>query len=255
MADYASIIGGNGTQLSVGAVSDKDPAAFFLDSSTNWSLDFGNGNDILFGGGSTGKLNIKGGNGDDTITAGSGNDTLSGDNNNDWINGGAGQDLISGGNENDTLLGASGNDTLSGDNGNDSLEGGDGRDMLQGGNGDDSLLGGADDDYLFGGNGADLLDGGAGNDVLEGGTGNDLFRFDSNFGNDVITDFGAGDQLLLKSGLNGFDINAPQDLIKLNLVSGDSSHTLIQIGGDSIRIEGMDVAAFKAAISSIVKVQ
>lgn len=255
MADYASVIGGNGTHLSVDAASPKDPVAYFFDSTKNWNLDFGNGDDVLWAGGSGGNLKIAGGNGDDRILSGRGDDTLGGDNNNDWISAGEGRDLVSGGNENDTILGGAGDDTLGGDNANDSLDGGAGRDMLDGGNGDDMLFGGEGDDVIRGGTGADTLSGGAGNDTLWGEQGTDTFLFDTNnFGADVIKDFGAGDRLLLKANLNGTGIAAPGDLLAHNMVSGDAQTTIIQIGADQIRIEGLGVADFKAAIATYVKI-
>src|SRR5262249_47436993 len=47
-------------------------------------------------------------------------------------------------------------------------------------------------DTLIGGTGADRLEGGEGNDVLTGGAGVDSFSFGWTFGDDHITDFGAG---------------------------------------------------------------
>ncbi len=85
---------------------------------------------------------------------------------------------------NDRLFGGRGNDTLNGDSGND---------FLWGGSGNDLLLGGADNDVLFGGRGNDTLVGGAGNDVLRGGRGSDTYRFEDDFGQDVIFGFRAGE--------------------------------------------------------------
>ena len=83
--------------------------------------------------------------------------------------------------------------------------GGDGRDKLSGGKGRDSLFGEADRDKLKGGGGRDTLDGGArrdkidggrGDDTLTGGAGRDKFLFKKKFGDDTITDFKEGKDIL-----------------------------------------------------------
>ncbi|MGQ2931830.1 MAG: calcium-binding protein, partial [Sphingopyxis sp.] len=63
---------------------------------------------------------------------------------------------------------------------------------LYGGAGNDTLLTGAGDNILFGDTGDDILSGGAGNDTLSGGAGRDSFRFETGFGDDVVTDFQTG---------------------------------------------------------------
>jgi Ca2+-binding RTX toxin-like protein len=70
----------------------------------------------------------------------------------------------------------------------DALEGKGFADHLYGGTGADTLDGKGGNDYLEGGAGDDTLTGGAGNDFLVGGAGTDSYQFDSNFGNDTITD-------------------------------------------------------------------
>lgn len=103
-----------------------------------------------------------------------GNDTLLGTRFSDEIDGDAGRDI---------LRGRGGNDRLDGDGGNDSLWGDDGNDSLEGDDGNDRLSGGA---------GRDRLEGGDGDDVLTGGRGADVFEFDRTDGNDRITDFRNG---------------------------------------------------------------
>ncbi|WP_247893084.1 Calx-beta domain-containing protein [Azospirillum baldaniorum] len=87
--------------------------------------------------------------------------------------------------------------TLSGTAGDDEVNGGAGLDTISGGAGNDLLRGMGGADSLNGGAGDDTLDGGTGRDILTGGAGNDVFRFDGigDVGNDVITDFGPGDQI------------------------------------------------------------
>lgn len=121
-------------------------------------------------------------------------------------------DLLLGGPLGDTLKGFGGDDTLKGFNADDLLRGGAGDDLLRGGAGDDELRGGTGNDELFGGTGDDELFGDAGDDLVVGGKGDDLlvggkgadeFRFDSNFGSDIIRDFSfaEGDSITLTSDL------------------------------------------------------
>lgn len=81
----------------------------------------------------------------------------------------------------------------------DTLNGGSGNDRLSGLGGNDTLIGGEGNDHLFGGDGNDTLDGGFGRDVYKGSNGSDIFRFTEIDGisNDIITDFGSGDQLFI----------------------------------------------------------
>ena len=57
------------------------------------------------------------------------------------------------------------------------------------------LHGSSGADVLNGGSGADLLDGSADNDILTGGAGVDMFRFGEGDGQDIITDFTAGETI------------------------------------------------------------
>ncbi len=63
------------------------------------------------------------------------------------------------------------------------------------------LYGGDAGDVLVGNSGANSIWGGRGNDRLTGGIGEDRFLFGRNSGNDVITDFGAGDKVVLRDGV------------------------------------------------------
>ncbi|MGR3540571.1 MAG: calcium-binding protein, partial [Hasllibacter sp.] len=68
------------------------------------------------------------------------------------------------------------------------LEGGDGDDVLTGAMGADVLRGGAGNDRLTGNGGRDALWGGTGNDRLSGGGGRDLYGFESDWGDDRVSD-------------------------------------------------------------------
>jgi len=145
--------------------------------------------------------------------------------------GSAHDDAIVGGWDNNILTGGAGNDRLDGYLGDDVLAGGSGADTLIGGAGEDwadyagseqgvavdltsgtgaggdaegdtlsgieNLAGSAHDDTLTGDGGANKIEGGAGDDRLAGGDGSDSFIFSGEWGQDVIRDFGEGDQIVL----------------------------------------------------------
>lgn len=187
----------------------------------NDSLNGLSGHDLLLG--EDGNDKITGHSGNDTLRGGFGNDTLNGGFDADRLLGGSGNDSMAGGEARDTLHGETGDDTLNGDAGNDVLGGQSGADLLDGGRGSDRLHGGGGKDVIKGGSGKDLveggkggdrLSGGGGNDTLSGGTGRDVllgkkgddhltggshadtFVFHKGHGNDTITDFTAGEDLI-----------------------------------------------------------
>jgi Ca2+-binding RTX toxin-like protein len=205
------------------------------------------------------------GDGDDRVFLGDGADMIDSRGGNDSISGGVGDDSIALGAGNDSGYGGVGTDRIDGGEGNNLLNGGEGNDVLWAGSGADTLIGGdgadflngyAGNDFLMGGSGTDTLIGGDGADTLMGGTGSDVFFFDANFGNDVITDLAAGDQIHIKAGLkadvDSQPINSVADIA--GLVTGDATGTTITIGANTIRIEGMDKDAFLAQISAWVKI-
>ncbi len=94
-------------------------------------------------------------------------------------------------------------DRIGGTANGDTLIGTSASDLLIGFDGDDFLSGGLAGDELFGGEGNDTLTGGPGDDIATGGAGHDTFIFDAaDPGHDIITDFSAGDSLIL-NGLGG----------------------------------------------------
>ena len=131
-----------------------------------------------------------------TLTGSEAADALEGSDGDDTLLGGGGDDLLRGKTGSDRLEGGAGNDTLQGGRGADTLLGGEGDDRLGAGKGSDTLYGGAGDDTLLGRKSNDLLEGGAGNDRLDGGGGDDIFVFGDGHGNDVITDFTIGEDLI-----------------------------------------------------------
>lgn len=73
-------------------------------------------------------------------------------------------------------------------------------DVLAGREGDDRLTGSLGNDLLDGGAGNDKIDGGEGDDTLTGFTGKDTFAFEAESGNDAITDFDLGVDVITFDG-------------------------------------------------------
>lgn len=172
------------------------------------------GNDALYGG--AGNNRLEGGAGNDWADGDVGADTLQGDDGNDSVRGLDGDDLIYGGAGSDDVNGNVGNDTVYGGANADLVRGGRGSDLIYGeegddahvngnigadtvygGNGNDQVFGGQDQDVLYGGAGDDLLSGDLGDDTLFGGEGVDRFQIRVGGGNDVISDFSPGIDLIL----------------------------------------------------------
>ena len=155
---------------------------------------------------------------------------------------------LSGGNGNDTIYGGPGGDDTNRDDidggpGDDRLFGGRGDDTLYGGEGNDTLKGGAGADTLLAGSGDDMLDGGAGADVLDGGIGFDTFVFAPGHGEDTVTDFRNGRDVIDisafgLSGIDDLDISSDADGVAIDL----TDH-----GGGAILLEGFHIANLDAA--------
>jgi Ca2+-binding RTX toxin-like protein len=275
MGDFASLIGGSEVMGLDAVPSHADAyyriesADIFLDRSHDSGFGLvdasGNPNDVRVAMGSgddvirtaRGDDRIDAGSGNDSVNAGAGDNVVYGGNGDDNLKAGGGNDVLSGGNGKDTIDAGAGDNLADGGEGNDVVFGGGGHDLLMGGNGNDLLSGYNGSDLLWGGNGNDTLIGGGGDDGLIGGNGNDAFLFDSNFGHDVITDFGKGDQLWLAHDVNGSGICKPADLAS-HVTGGvgmdGAKYTLITIGEDTIRIEGMDKDDFLHKLSDWVKI-
>ena len=144
-----------------------------------------------------------------------------------------------------------------------------------GGNGDDFLIGGGlydddgtipDDDRLYGNGGQDTLTGTQGDDRLEGGSGDDTFLFDidqevdrvnTDDGNDVIADFGRGDDVIkidIYSDFRGSGITGPDVFARLDAnESGVLGDVLGGVADDAdVRVESVTLDG-EAAQSTIVK--
>ena len=178
--------------------------------------------DTLMGGNESDSLLGRGGK--DKLYGEAGDDLLKGGQSRDMLNGGDGDDRLIGGEGNDKLIGMDGNDQLIGGNDNDLLWGRLGSDDLQGNKGSDVLFGGAGEDQLRRGTGKDLVVGGRDDDLLSGGAGADRFVFEAGDGQDVITDFLRGGDVL---DLSDFGFDDLADV--LGLASDNGERTIIEL--------------------------
>jgi Ca2+-binding RTX toxin-like protein len=178
-----------------------------------------------------------------TVTLGSGNavvDTrfgqIQGDiflgEGDDRFNGSAFGDIVDGGPDNDTLMGNAGNDTLFGDSGFDTLYGNGGDDVLDGGGRADRIVGGKGDDTMTGGGGGDVF----------------VIRRVGN-GDDEVTDFQNGSDVVDISALGVQNFNALNNVF--GALSQDTDSVIIDLaaagGSGSIRLMGMTLADMDAS--------
>jgi Ca2+-binding RTX toxin-like protein len=186
----------------------------------------------------------------DFIVAGNGADT---------VVAGGGHDTVMAGTGNDLVYAGSGHDEADGDAGRDTIYGGLGRDRLDGGAGEDVLFGEGGTDSLIGGAAADQLTGGGGDDVLTGdgpgaSPGADTFYFDSNFGDDIITDFDLSrDVLEIRGGINGSAITSPADLAPL-VTEAQGDAVILFANGDSITLEGITRDDLLADLEQVIRI-
>lgn len=215
------------------------------------NLDGGAGNDELVGG--NGNDTLEGGGGNDTLIDDSGNNSMSGGSCNDQIfanggsstvQGGSGNDSIAGSSQGDSLSGGDDQDTIFANGGNDTVWGGDGDDEIYGDDGNDAIDAGAGNDTVDGGSGSDTIEGGTGNDRLAGGGGADTFVIRDGHGNDIITDFSTGQDII---AFDMAEISTYPDVLDRMTASG--SDTLITFdNGDVLRLR--DVAPNQTSASN-----
>ena len=206
----------------VGAGGSDRLLATFLEVPV--TLDGGDGNDTLVGGGANDLLD--GDDGTDTLIGLGGRDEMRGDDDADRMDGGPGGDVADGGTGTDTVdyssatgplaidldgnaddgesgeadrveadvervIGGPFDDRIAAISGTHTLIGGAGNDVLAGGSGVDRLEGGDGDDRLNGGVGSDVLDGGEGSDVADYAGRFDPVDLDLRAGT-AVTDRGSG---------------------------------------------------------------
>lgn len=239
-----------------------NPGVTINGTSSNDSLIGGGGNDYLNGGG--GNDTLRGGAGADTMVGGAGNDVYFVSDPLDVVTEAAGQGadtvwasvnyVLAAGTAVESLrVNSTTGLKLTGNGSSHSLIGNIGNDTLIGGNGADSLAGGAGADSITGGAGYDTIVGGAGNDTLTGGSDNDIFRFQSGFGQDAITDFvpgPVGNQDLLD--ISGLGITTVTFAANVKITAGANGSTMITIGTNSIRLlnvepTNIDITDFRLA--------
>ena len=105
-----------------------------------------------------------------------------------------------------------------------------GNDGISGGIGSDTLYGESGDDMLYGGEGDDILDGGTGNDSLNGENGNDVYVFQTNYGNDVISDWN-GDSIIRLLDISSDDVSFSEQ-------NGANLIMTVNSTGDALIING-----------------
>ena len=105
------------------------------------------------------------------------------------------------------------------------IKGGSSSDTIYGIGGNDLILGNDGNDKLYGDVGADTINGGTGNDTLSGGAGNDVFIYALNSGNDVITDYTAGQNKISITGA------------KISKTSVSGSDVILTVGSGNIKIK------------------
>ena len=151
---------------------------------------------------------------------------------NDLFNGSAQGDDVSGNDDNDTLRGNLGNDTLLGDAGFDTLYGNGGHDSLDGGGRADLIVGGKGDDTMTGGGGGDTF----------------VIRRVGN-GDDEVTDFQNGGDVVDISALGVQNFNALNN--SFNALSQTTDGVLVDLaaagGSGSILLIGVTLADMDAS--------
>ncbi|MEP5729786.1 MAG: DUF4214 domain-containing protein [Sulfitobacter sp.] len=125
--------------------------------------------------------------------------------------------------ENLTLLGSASINATANEVGN----------VLTGNSGGNLLSALAGDDTIDGGGGNDTIDGGTGEDLMTGGSGADTFIINALSGDDTITDFDVGIDVL--------DLSAfTQSQIDAQIISEDlSGNRVVNIGGASVTLLGV----------------
>ena len=128
------------------------------------------------------------------------------------------------------IIGTTGNDELTGTDATEYIHSFGGDDTIQGLDGNDLIHSGKGNDIIDAGGGRDVIGGDRGDDTITGGTGADMFDFRRGFGNDIITDFENGiDLIRLRGDLEFEDLTIAQ-------VGSDTSITADEL---SITLQGV----------------
>ena len=183
-------------------------------------------------------VRIRGAASGETLVGGAGDEIIAGRGGDDRVRARGGDDTVKGQAGADTLHGGAGDDILKGGAASDRLFGGAGGDRLVGQRGDDALRGGGGDDTIRGGAGADSLWGQAGDDELTGGAGRDRFFFRPGGGDDLITDFTRGEDLIV--------IGGPGAAFDALLIEAGAQGAVIRFADYSVTLVGVGAAALSA---------
>ena len=209
--------------------------------------------------GSANDDNLTGDANDNILTGNAGNDTISGGDGDDFIAGGGGTDILDGGDGNDTNsfqgigLGVTadledGTAVYGGVNETfvnfENLDGSSNDDDLSGDTEANVLTGNEGNDVLFGDGGADTINGGVGDDSLTGGTGADTFVFEQASGDDTVSDFENGSDLL---DVTDFGPDFDLDAVLAGAVQ-DGADTVLTLDAETtVRLQNTLVADLDAS--------
>lgn len=188
-------------------------------------------------------------------------DRLIGDGSSNRLDGGAGDDVLLAGGGHDVLVGGLGRDRLDGGTGTDTadystaygaiwidLAAGVGRWNYADGDGLSGI------ENVVGTAYGDTLAGNAANNVLTGGGGADSFLIAAGFGQDVITDFNAGDVIAFATGLFADFVDlmghAVQQGSNVVITSGVNTLTLNGVQRSGLHANDFDFAAASAPSAS-----
>ena len=116
--------------------------------------------------------------------------------------------------------------------------------VIIGGKGADKLNGNSGNDSLDGGKGNDTLWGGAGNDTLTGGDGTDVFIYEG--GNDLITDYAAGEKISLNTSITGFAVE------ENNVILGTANGSITVADGAGEKITTVAKVGSKTATETFI---
>ncbi|MBV6631420.1 MAG: M10 family metallopeptidase C-terminal domain-containing protein [Alphaproteobacteria bacterium] len=196
--------------------------------------------------------------GDDTLIGGLGDDTLNGGQGSDQLDGGFGNDTYEITDDADTIIeGATGGfDTVLVNfnftvpenieslilTGQAEATGSEGNNIITGSSGSDQISGRGGADTIDGADGADTIVGGSGDDSLTGGGGVDRFVYTTgNTGNDTITDYEAGlDLITIDNGISVVSSN-PVGVDTVLTLSSGTVLTLLGVNPADITIEDLDM--------------
>ena len=111
----------------------------------------------------------------------------------------------------------------------------------------ENAVGGSGNDTIVGNDLSNVLNGGLGDDTLTGADGDDIFEFFADFGDDTISDFDVGFDLL--RFFDSSDTFIPANLITPQVVGED---LVLAIGDNSLTLEGLSDETFGDSFLDIV---